>query len=69
MPESVTDSWKTALTYYVCRNPMPKGKAELRLAVRAGSVMEDEHERGLAHFTEHMAFKGSRHDTSRHWSD
>lgn len=52
---------ENGVTYYVCRNPMPKGKAELRLAVRAGSVMEDEHERGLAHFTEHMAFKGSRH--------
>ena len=39
---------ENGVTYYVCRNPMPKGKAELRLAVRAGSVMEDEHERGLA---------------------
>lgn len=52
---------ENGVAYYVCRNQMPKGKAELRLAVRAGSVMEQEHERGLAHFTEHMAFKGSRH--------
>lgn len=52
---------ENGVTYYVCRNSTPKGKVELRLAVRAGSVMEEEYERGLAHFTEHMAFKGSLH--------
>ena len=34
---------------------------ELRLAVNAGSVLEDENQRGLAHFTEHMNFNGSKH--------
>ena len=33
----------------------------MRLVVNAGSVIEDEDQQGLAHFTEHMAFNGSRH--------
>jgi zinc protease len=33
----------------------------LRLAVNAGSVLEQEDQRGLAHLLEHMAFNGSKH--------
>ncbi len=40
---------------------MPKDRVELRLAVNAGSVLEDDDQRGLAHFTEHMAFNGTKH--------
>ena len=47
------------LTYYVRANSTPEGMAELRLAVRAGSVLEDEDQRGLAHFLEHMLFNGT----------
>ena len=47
------------LTYYVLENERPGDRAELRLAVRAGSVLEDEDQRGLAHFVEHMAFNGT----------
>ena len=36
-------------------------KLELRLVVKAGSILEDDDQQGLAHFTEHMAFNGSRH--------
>jgi len=48
------------LTYYIRRNAEPKNRAELRLVVRAGSILETEEQRGLAHFLEHMAFNGSK---------
>lgn len=47
------------LRYYVRRNGRPENRAELRLVVNAGSVLEDEDQRGLAHFVEHMAFNGT----------
>jgi len=47
------------LTYYVRRNDNPGGKADLRLAVRAGSVDELGAETGVAHFAEHMLFNGT----------
>ena len=52
---------KNGLTYYIQKNTKPEQKVELRLVVKAGSVLEDEDQQGLAHFTEHMAFNGSRH--------
>ncbi len=48
-------------TYYIRQNRMPENRVEMRLAVNAGSVLEDEDQRGLAHFCEHMAFNGSEH--------
>jgi len=48
------------LRYYVRENRLPQARAELRLVVKAGSVLEDEDQRGLAHFVEHMAFNGTR---------
>lgn len=47
------------LHYFVKANDKPKGMAELRLAVRAGSIQEDDDQLGLAHFTEHMLFNGT----------
>ncbi|MBB3222466.1 M16 family metallopeptidase [Pseudoduganella umbonata] len=49
------------LTYYIQRNGRPEKRLELRLVVKAGSILEDEDQLGLAHFTEHMAFNGSTH--------
>jgi zinc protease len=49
------------LTYYIRQNKVPARRLELRLVVKAGSILEDEDQRGLAHFTEHMAFNGSTH--------
>jgi zinc protease len=49
------------LRYYVRANSLPQARAELRLVVDAGSVLEDEDQRGLAHFVEHMAFNGTLH--------
>jgi len=49
------------LTYYIRVNHKPEKRAELRLAVNVGSVLEDENQRGLAHVVEHMAFNGTEH--------
>lgn len=49
------------LTYYIYPNDRPKGEAVYRLFVKAGSVMENDDQRGLAHFLEHIAFNGTRH--------
>jgi zinc protease len=48
------------LTYYIRKNSEPKNRAELYLATRIGSLMEDDDQQGLAHFTEHMAFNGTK---------
>ncbi|MFW6223878.1 MAG: M16 family metallopeptidase, partial [Spirochaetota bacterium] len=47
------------LTYYIRENPEPQNRASLRLVVDAGSVLETDEQRGLAHFAEHMAFNGT----------
>ena len=49
------------LRYYIRENRQPQARAELRLVVNAGSVLEDEDQRGLAHFVEHMGFNGTLH--------
>ena len=49
------------LRYYVRANKKPEKRAELRLVVKAGSVLEDDDQQGLAHFVEHMAFNGTAH--------
>jgi len=46
--------------YYIQKNKKPENRAELRLAVNAGSVQEDDDQKGLAHFVEHMAFNGTK---------
>jgi zinc protease len=48
------------LTYYIRENKRPEKRAELRLAVKAGSILEDDDQQGLAHFDEHMAFNGTK---------
>lgn len=49
------------LTYYVRANPYPMGETVYRLFLKTGSLAEQEAQRGLAHFLEHMAFNGSLH--------
>jgi zinc protease len=58
-PAVRTGKLDNGLTYYVRQNSQPAQRAELRLIVNAGSVMEEEDEQGLAHFLEHMMFKGT----------
>jgi zinc protease len=47
------------LTYYVRANSEPQNRAELMLIVKVGSIDEDDDQKGLAHFVEHMAFNGT----------
>ena len=49
------------LRYYVRANKKPEKRAELRLVVKAGSVLEEDDQQGLAHVVEHMAFNGTKH--------
>jgi len=48
------------LRYYIKKNSTPENRAELRLAVNAGAMQEDDDQLGLAHFVEHMAFNGTK---------
>ena len=59
MEKARTGVLPSGLRYYILENSMPQGRAFLTLAVDAGSVLEAEDERGLAHFVEHMAFNGT----------
>ena len=56
-----TGTLDNGLTYYVRANHRPENRAELRLVVNAGSVLEDDDQRGMAHLLEHMAFNGTEH--------
>ena len=60
-PQVKVGQLANGLTYYIQKNSRPEKRLELRLVVKAGSVLEDEDQLGLAHVTEHMAFNGSTH--------
>src|SRR5215217_4876535 len=60
-PEVLVGALPNGLRFYVCPNGRPARQAELRLVVKAGSVLEDDDQRGLAHFVEHMLFEGTEH--------
>ncbi len=47
------------LTYYIRHNEKPKGQADFYIAQKVGSILEDDSQRGLAHFLEHMCFNGT----------
>jgi len=49
------------LHYYIQRHPQPAKRAELRLAVNAGGINEDDDQIGMAHVIEHMGFNGTKH--------
>jgi zinc protease len=57
----ITGELSNGLAYYVRPNSYPKQTAALRLVVKVGSLYEKDDEKGLAHFVEHMVFRGSRH--------
>src|SRR6187549_3933124 len=59
-PEVVVGTLPNGLRYYVRPNAKPARRAELRLVVKAGSVLEDNDQLGLAHFVEHMNFEGTK---------
>jgi zinc protease len=60
-PDVLTGKFDNGFRFYIRRNTAPLGRAELRLDVNAGSVLEKDDQRGLAHFVEHMAFNGTTH--------
>jgi zinc protease len=51
---------ENGFTYYIRKNSKPENRVEMRLVVKAGSVLEDDDQQGLAHFVEHMAFNGTK---------
>lgn len=50
---------KNGLTYYIRNNEKPEDKVDLRLVLKAGSILETDEQQGLAHFMEHMCFNGT----------
>src|SRR6478609_9407172 len=68
-PEVLVGGLPNGLRCYIRPKGKPARQAELRLVVKAGSVLEDEDQRGLAHFVEHMQFEGSRHFPDRSLTD
>lgn len=60
-PEVRTGTLPNGLTYYIRHNSTPAGCADFFIAQRVGSVNEEENQRGLAHFLEHMCFNGTKH--------
>ncbi|MGY4538799.1 zinc protease [Mucilaginibacter sp. UYNi724] len=58
--EVITGKLPNGLSYYIRHNEQPQNRAELYLVNKVGSVLETDAQQGLAHFTEHMAFNGTR---------
>ena len=58
-PSIMTGSLDNGLSYMIRANDRPVNRAELRLVLNAGSILEDDDQLGLAHFVEHMAFNGT----------
>jgi zinc protease len=55
-----TGTLPNGMKYYIKKNNLPEKKVDFRLAINAGSILEDENQRGLAHFMEHMNFNGTK---------
>src|SRR2546423_793991 len=60
-PEISIGKFANGMRYYIRRNKKPEKRAELRLVVKTGSILEDEDQQGMAHLVEHMAFNGTSH--------
>lgn len=60
-PAVRTGKLANGFTYYIRHNEQPRNRALFYLVNKAGSVLEDADQRGLAHFLEHMNFNGTRH--------
>jgi zinc protease len=60
-PQITTGKFANGMTYYIRANKKPEKRAELRLVVKTGSILEDDDQQGMAHMVEHMAFNGTKH--------
>ncbi|RKR82931.1 zinc protease [Mucilaginibacter gracilis] len=56
-----TGKLPNGFTYYIRHNTEPQKRVIMYLANKVGSVLEEDDQRGLAHFMEHMSFNGTRH--------
>ena len=52
---------ENGLTYYIRHNELPENRADFYIAQKVGSILEEDNQRGLAHFLEHMCFNGTTH--------
>lgn len=59
-PKVKTGILPNGLKYYIMKNAEPKNRAQLRLMLKAGSILENDEQQGLAHFMEHMNFNGTK---------
>ena len=59
-PRITMGQFDNGMRYYIRENKKPENRAELRLVVNTGSILEDDDQQGLAHFLEHMAFNGTK---------
>jgi zinc protease len=59
-PAVRTGKLPNGFTYYIRKNIEPKNRVQLYLANKIGSIMENDNQRGLAHFMEHMGFNGTK---------
>ncbi|MGL4519668.1 MAG: M16 family metallopeptidase [Phocaeicola sp.] len=51
---------ENGMTYYIRRNQLPENRADFYIAQKVGSIQEEDNQRGLAHFLEHMCFNGTK---------
>lgn len=59
-PDVIVGKLENGMTYYIRHNETPKNRAELTIITHSGAIQEDEDQRGLAHFCEHIAFNGTK---------
>jgi zinc protease len=59
-PAIKTGKLPNGFTYFIRKNSEPVDRAMLLLIVKAGSILEEPNQLGLAHFIEHMSFKGTK---------
>lgn len=64
-PDAVWGHLPNGFRYVIVPNPEPPTRISMRLHVAAGSLMEDDDQRGLAHFLEHMVFNGTRNHSAK----
>jgi len=59
-PRVIKGTLSNGIPYIIRQNSKPEKRAELRLAIDAGSILEDDNQQGFAHLVEHMAFNGTK---------
>ena len=59
-PQITIGKFANGIRYYIRANKKPEKRAELRLVIKAGSILEDDDQQGMAHLVEHMAFNGTK---------